>query len=628
MNIGFFPKLALDGIRKNKKLYAPFLLTCVGMVAMYYIMLFLATTPTMEHVPGSESMQAMLKFGSYVLAIFSVLFLFYTHAFLTRRRMKEFGLYNILGMDKHNISRILFWEMGAVAVISLGAGLFVGIVLSKLAELCLVNILQGDVTYTLSVSPESIALTAIVFSVLFLLLLLNALRQVYFTNAITLFRSENLGEKPPKANWVFGLAGFLILSAAYCIAVTIRDPLTALSMFFVAVIMVILATYLLFVSGSVLLCRILQKNKKYYYQPNHFVSVASMTYRMKRNGAGLASICILSTMVLVMLSASACLYFGMEDSMHARYPRDIIVTTQMDSLEYWQNSSLDRLREATNGQMTAYRANPTNVLDYRFATLSGQLQNGELETDPSNITDLDLLTYSSVYQVYFVPLADYNRMMGTDETLAEDEVLLYGMRSDYTEDFFTIKNGTTFQVKRVLDDFFENGYAATEMIPSLFVVIPDEGESLQELFSLNGPSASSMLRLNWLYGMDLGADMKTDTQIELHRSVEKAVIAEESGQIWCMVESLAHERADFLGMYGSIFFLGILLSIVFLFATILIIYYKQVSEGYEDQSRFAIMQKVGMTKTDIRKSINSQMLTVFLLPFVTAVLHLAFAFPM
>lgn len=280
MKRGFYLKLAWSGIRKNRRLYTPYLLTCVGMVMMFYVVSFLSECPVLEEMRGGMTLQSMLSFGSWVIGAFALIFLFYTNSFLIRRRKKEFGLYNILGMGKGNLARILLWESLIVAGIALIAGLFFGILLSKLAELGMVNLVNGDITFSLSLGPDAILRTLLLFAVIFLLLLLNALRQIHLTNPIELIHSENAGERPPKANWFLALAGIVILGAAYFIAVTIEDPVEALVWFFAAVIMVIVSTYLIFVSGSVAICRVLQKNKKYYYKTNHFVSVSSMVYRV------------------------------------------------------------------------------------------------------------------------------------------------------------------------------------------------------------------------------------------------------------------------------------------------------------------------------------------------------------
>ena len=311
-----YARLAWTGMRKNRRLYLPYLLSCAGMVLMFYILMGLSGSPVLGHMSGGTSSTIILRLGTVVIAVFALIFLFYTHSFLIRRREREFGLYNVLGMGKGNIARILLWETVITYGLTTGTGLLLGMVLYKLAELGMVRLLQVPVTYTLTVSVSSLLATAALFAAIHTLILLNGLRQLHGVSAVGLLRSESVGEKPPKAQWVLTAAGVVLLSGAYALAVSIKEPLAAFLWFFAAVIMVILATYLLFISGSVTLCRGLQRNKKYYYRPQHFVSVSSMAYRMKRNGAGLASICILSTMVLVMLASTASLYFGAEDAIN------------------------------------------------------------------------------------------------------------------------------------------------------------------------------------------------------------------------------------------------------------------------------------------------------------------------
>lgn len=470
MKTGFYPKLAFDGIRKNRRMYVPFICTCIGMVMMFYIISYLHYSDTIASMNGGQIMRSTLNLGSIVVGIFSCIFLFYTNSFLIRRRKKEFGLYHILGMGKLNIARILFWETLLTAVISLVLGIGFGILFSKLAELAMARLTHAQIIYSMHISPDSILFTLTVFGCIFILLFFNTLRQVHFSNAITLVQSESVGEKPPKGNILLGLLGMICLAAAYYLAVTVADPVSALGMFFIAVILVIVGTYLIMIAGSVLLCRLLQKNKRYYYKANHFVSISSMAYRMKRNGAGLASICILATMVLVMLSTTVSLYFGMDDVLSNRYP-------------------------------------------YQFNTTA---------------------SYNS-----FDTMSDENTASNRD-----DQILLANDLSSTISDFFT-------------QSYKQN-----------------------------------------------------------------------TGIMRCQFESRAANYEEFLADFGSLFYLAIVLSIVFLIAAVLIIYYKQISEGYEDQARFDIMQKVGMTKREIKKSINSQLLTVFFLPLVGAGIHLIFAFPM
>lgn len=624
-----YPKLALDGIRKNRRLYIPYLLTCIGMVMMYYIILFLGHSEATSHMRGADMVRSIVFLGSWVIAVFACIFLFYTNSFLMRRRKKEFGLYNILGMGKWNIAGILFWESLMIAVFTLFVGLLAGIIFSKLAELGLINIMHGEMFYPLSVSPDAIYMTLCVFGGIFLLLFLNALRQIRFSSAISLLHSENLGEKPPKGNWLLGVLGISILGAAYYIAVTIENPVTALVLFFVAVIMVIVGTYLIMIAGSVCFCRLLQKNKSYYYKRNHFVSVASMVYRMKRNGAGLASICILATMVLVMISSTTSLYFGGEDSLRNRYPRDTNLSFYAWDISTLSDANVDRIRDDILTAAGEFGVVPEAVVDYRCAYVTGLLTDEVVETDVTKINDFNLATYANVYQFWFVPLSDYNAMMGTEETLAEGEAFLYVNRGDYTGATLSFINGKSFQIKKKLDDFVSNAEAAMLIVPSIMLVVPDLAESVKGLDALADYYGNRMVSFTWNFNFDTG--LAIEEQESLHfrllQNFSGAAAHETYGYYSYQGESRELERADFYSLNGSFFYLGIFLSLVFLFAAVLIIYYKQISEGYEDQARFDIMQKVGMTGREIKKNINSQLLCVFFLPLALAACHLAFAFP-
>ena len=366
MKHNIYPKLAWTGIKKNKRLYLPYILTCIGMVMMFYIVSFLSVNEYLGSCKGGKEIQQMLFLGCGVIGVFATIFLFYTNSFLMRRRKKEFGLYNILGMGKWNIARVLLWEGVMIAVISLAAGLFGGIVFSKVGELCMVNILEAKAVFSMSIEKSSVVATIILFSIIFALILLNGLRQLHGANPIELLHSENTGEKPPRGNWLFAFCGTVLLGGAYYLAVTIENPLEAMIIFFIAVIMVIVATYLLFVSGSITICRGLQKNKKYYYKTNHFVSVSSMVYRMKRNGAGLASICILCTMVLVMVSSTVCLYIGKEESLSSRYPKDIDITVRRGSAEKLDSENLAKRRTVINDELAKYNMVPENILDFQI----------------------------------------------------------------------------------------------------------------------------------------------------------------------------------------------------------------------------------------------------------------------
>lgn len=629
MKMGFYPKLAWEGIRKNKRLYLPYIMTCIGMIMMHYIISYLSGAAILDSVLGSETVGYAMSLGSWVIAVFSVLFLFYTNSFLIRRRKKEFGLYNILGMGKWNIGRIVLWESVIVAVLSLVLGLAAGALLAKVFELAVANLMGAQITYEITIAPDVMVGTGMIYGGIFLLLLLNSLRQIATSNPLELLRSENAGEKPPKANWLVGLAGVIILGIAYYIALTIESPVTALVIFFVAAGMVVVATYFLFGAGSVVMCRLLQKNKRYYYKANHFVSVSSMTYRMNRNGAGLASICVLLTMVMVMLSSTAALYVGTEEQVLSRYPRDINLQIAMNECASLDNTKLDANRAEITGILGDDLSKVENLVDYRVGNTSGMLSNGEFSNERQDMQNFDYGMANDAVLLFVVPLEDYNRIMGTQQTLDDDEVLIYGYRTDYDAPTIRVNDGQTYRVKEVVDDWVSNGEASMTVIPTVYVFTNDVDAFTKPMQDMMTDWGTPMMTFDWMYCFDMDATEEEIADVfyairnsqwmnGLYESEEVASVTAECQDI---------EREGFYAMFGGLLSLGILLSILFLAAAVLIIYYKQISEGYEDQKRFDIMRKVGMTKRDIRKSINSQMLTVFFLPLVTAGIHLSVAFP-
>lgn len=627
MKTGFYLRLALDGIRKNKKLYIPYILTSTCMVIMYYIIMFLQFSKNIRSAVESVTVTTVLALGSWVIAVFSCIFLFYTNSFLMKRRKKEFGLYNILGMDKNNLGKIIFCETAVIWAITLVSGLGLGIAFSKLAELTMLSVLQLDTNYSFTISSQGLGMSAIVFSVIYLLLLLNSIRQIRYSAAVSLIKSENTGEKPPKANWLFGIAGIVLLAVAYYLAVTIKEPIQAITLFFVAVIMVIVATYLIMISGSVLFCRILQKKKNYYYKPNHFVSVSSMTYRMRRNGAGLASICVLATMVLVMLSSTASLYFGAEDAIVSRYPRDINIELSSVSTQILDEDFLTSIRSDIADIEKNYGTNPDNTFEYRCGEIFGLISKNSVETDIANVSGVSIADYSDIYTFYIIPIEDYNRLLGTSYTLKESEAMIYLFRDDahYNYDTISFNRGQTFKIVQRLDEFIDLSTAAMSVSPSLAIFVNDLDSATTELNAENlKDTSAAVINYQWRYGFD--TNIPEYRQIALSNDIRSYI--DERDESSFTVESREQNRADFFSLYGGLFCLGIILSVVFLIAAVLIIYYKQISEGYEDKARFEIMQKVGMTKKEIRKSINSQLLTVFFLPLLLAGLHLAFAFPM
>lgn len=633
MKTALYPRLAWDGLRKNKRLFTPYLLTCICMVMMFYILSFLGSPETCALLPrGSNTTGKILNLGSFVIFVFSAIFLYYTNSFLVRRREREFGLYNVLGMNKRNLARIVTWESLITAALSLVLGLALGIVLSKLAELGLVNMLGGDINYRIRIDVDSLTRALGLYAVIFAVIWLSTVVRVGRSSAVTLLRSESVGEKPPKANWLLGLAGVMVLAAAYYLAVSITNPLDAIVWFFVAVILVIIGTYLLLVAGSVLLCRVLQKNKKYYYRPEHFVSVSSMAYRMKRNGAGLASVCIIATMILVMISSSSCLYFGAEDAVMTRFPRETNITLNAENTAQLEDANLDIYRKGIADYAAEHDIPVKNVQDYRFINVSGLLD-GDTAQCYYRRAGVSV-SYADIRDFYIISAKDYAAKTGETVSLADDEVLLLTNKCSYDRGTLTLSMENvshTWHVKSVQSGSIVPP-SVGGLVAQITLVVNDPAAAV-EGFRTRDEDDMRLLRFEWIYGFDTGLDDEAsiDFESDLTSAIGQLVPEtdnENFGYSYLMTNSRGEASEDFYGSYGALFFIGIMLTLVFMLAAVLILYYKQISEGYEDQKRFEIMQKVGMTKKEIRRSIDSQLLTVFFLPLLLAGVHLAFAFPM
>ena len=631
MRRGFYLKLAAEGISKNRKFYFPYFLTCICMVMMFYIVAYLSMSADFSGVFGGDMLQSMLGFGVFVIAIFSLIFLYYTNSFLIRRRQKEFGLYNILGMGKRNLVKILLWENVLTAVIAIGTGLVFGILFSKLAEMAAMKILGGQTGFEIHVAFQPIVWTVVLFLAIFLLLVFRMVVSIFRLRPVEMLRSESAGEKPPKANWLLALIGAVLLGAAYYMAVAVLDPMTAMVLFFLAVVMVILATYLLFIAGSVVFCRLLQKNKKYYYKTRHFISLSSMTYRMKRNGAGLASICILSTMVLVTVSSTICLFAQAEDAVSKRYPQDIFIRLGTGSGAALSGQDTEAYISVVEEVLAEHGEEAAELHDYRMYSLDAYQTGSDFQIDLNQVPQIGQ-DNGELRGVYVLPLEDYNRLTGSDAELADDEALIYPYKMDYDYDTVCFEGVGTWKTEKLEQEPFRIGEADANALGSLFVVVKD-ASVMEEMCrikneSLEGEGASSIQRC---YSFDIGCGDEEQSEIYNEISDRFTVLSKEDSSgdyVYWYTESKAESRAEYVALFGGLFFLGILLGAVFLFGTVLIMYYKQISEGYEDQDRFDILMKVGMSRKEVKQSINSQVLTVFFLPLIAAGIHLAFAYPL
>ena len=628
MKINLYPKLAFDGVKKNSRLYIPYLVTCVLMVSVYYILHFLGNSGVMNGMPGGGTATQMMQMGTVVMSLFGAIFLFYTQSTLIKGRKKEFGLYSILGMNKRSIGRVMFFETLIIWAISVVAGLTVGIGLSKLAELGFTKLIEVPTRYTFSISGSSVVAAIITFTVIFFLIYIDSVRQIGFANPTQLVTAGRAGEKPPKANWIVGILGLIILGTGYYVALRIKQPLAALLWFFGAAILVTIGTYLVLIAGSIVLCKLLQKNKKYYYKTNHFVSVSSMTYRMKRNGAGLASICILLTMILVMLSSTSALYTGSEECLNMRYPNEIGAF----ACKYGYDESLDdlgnRLDDILKTVSESQGAEVTNNVTYSTYSISGYLDNSSLQITLNSMSEMAFIDYDKVAEIQFLDQEVYNRVFGNDVSLAPGEVLVGASKNVEIGDVLTVGD-TEFNVVGRIDEKVKDIDKTVEVAvsPSLYVIVNDVNSVAQQFTKYEDYDGEPMLAWFWYCRFDTGLD--ADGQVALAEELDNTLSAELEGlnfsNFYC--ESHEAERDDFVGTFGGLFFLGIMLSLIFLVSCVIIIYYKQVSEGFEDRANFEIMQKVGMTKKEIKDSINSQMFTVFMIPITLACLHLLVILP-
>lgn len=567
-------------------------------------------------------MQMILGMGTPVIAVFSWILLYYTNSFLIRRRQKEFGLYHILGMGKRELVKILIWENLMTAVISIAGGLLGGILFSKLAELAAVRIVGNHLGYKMTIEPKAIYYTVFLFLAIFAVILLRMLIFIFRTKPVDMMKSETAGEKPPKANWILAIVGLIILAGAYWIAVSIEEPMEAMLWFMVAVLMVIVATYLLFIAGSVAFCRLMQKKKNYYYKTRHFVSISSMVYRMKRNGAGLASICILSTMVLVMVSSTVCLYASIEGNLAKGYP-------QQFSVEMASGSSLEdkdreeKLKETVGQTINENKIKLKETKEYHILSTACVKTDEGIKFEHENIKSLD-----SLKMLYILTVADYNRLTGENLSLEKNELYVYLPDEAYEKDTFQVEGCGNWKNKGTPDNQFICGDDVETLNSGVYLIVPDEAvmdqfEAAQR--AVYGENASSE-KLCYAFDTDLSEEGQVSLVSELQNNISTLQLQDEQFPM-VNVNARAVSKSDYYALYGGLFFLGILLGSVFIFGMILIIYYKQITEGYEDQGRFSILMKVGMTRKEVRQSINSQVMTVFFLPLAMAGMHTAFSFP-
>ncbi len=621
MNGFFYGKLAVGNLKKNGRLYLPYILAAVGIGAMYYIMVALAGDEGIMDMPGAMELKMIMGLGCGVIMVFAIIFLFYTNSFLMKRRKKEFGLFHILGMEKRHIGRMMFWETCMVGFISIAGALTAGVILYKLVVLVLLRITGLEVPFGFRISGSGIATVAACFAVIFIMTLLYNLRQVQKANAIELLHSGSQGEREPKTRWLLALVGLAALGLGYGIAIVTEDPVGAMLLFFVAVLLVVLGTYCLFTAGSIAVLKMMRRNKKYYYKTKHFTSVSGMIYRMKQNAVGLANICILSTMVLVMVSGTVSLYAGVDDIIDIRYPKDFAITGYGGMPEEEKAALKGMFLQAaeetglTVGETTEYSTLSFTVWKSGENIVITSPQGG---TPEGSMCILELLT-----------LEEFNRFSKEQKELAEDEILVSVRQGDDGEQGYNF-NGMQFRIKEYLEDFTLEGLDTNVVYDGYFVVVKDS----QVLEKINGLQREAYGDRASTENYSLYANLSGEKQQKAAcgKRLEELLGAynQDKGEegLAVSINVKEEQREGFLIFCGGFLFLGVFLGFVFLMATVLIIYYKQVSEGYEDKERFEIMQKVGMGPREVKASIHSQILKVFFLPLVMACIHLTMAFPM
>jgi len=601
----FYPKLAWQNIRRNRQFYLPFLLTCIATAAMFYIMCFLTFNGGMEKMRGAAYISFMMQLGCYVIAFFSTIFLFYTNSFLMKRRRKELGLYNILGMGKGNLAVVLFLETLYTALLTLTLGLGLGILLSKLMLLILMKLIGFAVPFGFEISVKGILYSVCLFCFIFALILISSLIRIRLSNPIELLHGSSVGEKEPKTKTVLAVLGVLTLGVGYYIAIVTQKPLTALLLFFVAVILVIIGTYLLFTAGSIAVLKKLRNKKDYYYTTSHFIPVSGMIYRMKQNAVGLANICILATMVLVMVSGTVCLYLGTEDTLKVAYPTEIVAEIARPDA-----SARAAVTEAIGKAVSSGGEQLSNVTDFLSLSFTCKREGTDFGDSVQQYTTPD---DDSV--VRFLPASEYARLTGDKAAISDGEAYAYSDTTHIIDRFSSL--GKTFNVARWVSALPSVSEKASIVTDHYFFVVTDSD------FKALSSSASEVSPL-WYYGFDIGgtAQQQISCRDAVDAAIKSAGVPENSVNVY----SRASDRSDSYAMNGGFLFLGLFLGLVFLIATVLIIYYKQLSEGYDDRERFEIMQQVGLSRPEIRKAIRSQILVVFFLPLGTAVVHICFAF--
>lgn len=625
MRKGIFSKLAIQNIRNNKSTYIPYMITCIFCIAMIYMVEFLRDCPTLDQaVRHAAEVRMILSTGEIIVIIFCVIFLIYSNSFLMKRRQKEIGLYNVLGLEKTHIGIVMLLETIITTVISLTAGIAAGILGSKLALLLLLRLLHIPAVLGFYVSLKGIVICMVMFGGIFLLILFLNLAKIRLNRPVELLHGNNTGEKEPKAKWLMALIGFVCLGIGYYLAITTESPISAISIFLLAVILVMAGTYLLFTAGSIVILKFLRRRKKFYYKTGNFISISGMLYRMKQNAVGLASICILSTGVLLMISMTVSIYFGMNDIMVNRYPYDTDLSITGISEEECQ-TAIDAFEKAISDNAVPVDKKAEEI----YLTIISHFDHGQIQIAEQNT----LRDSASVLTLSLVRQSEYEKLTGTDPALQDGKILAWASNISEKSDSLTV-NDSVFSVKKWLTDSPLTCGQDIVYGNAVFVVTDSDFEKFDEMRTemYKDTSASPAGQdLTVHLGLDItGSD---STKIAYGTPVLDAIkTLKDNGQLsatsWITSGIRAQEYDSYYADNGSLLFIGIFLGSLFLLGTAMTIYYKQISEGYEDQNQFEIMQKVGLNHREVRSSIRRQILMVFFLPLLMAMLHISMAFPL
>ena len=625
MRKGIFSKLAVQNIRNNKSTYIPYMITCIFCIAMIYMMEFLRDCPTLDRaVRHAAEVRMILSTGEVVVVIFCVIFLIYSNSFLMKRRQKEIGLYDILGLERNHIGIVLLLETIFTTILSLTGGIAIGILASKLSLLLLLRLLHIPAVLGFYISTKGIITCLLMFGAIFLLILLLNLRRIHLSRPVELLRGNNTGEREPKAKWLMALLGFICLGIGYYLAITTESPIKAITIFLLAVILVMAGTYLLFTAGSIVILKFLRRRKSFYYKTGNFISISGMLYRMKQNAVGLASICILSTGVLLMISMTVSIYFGMNDIMVNRYPYDTDISITGVGEEECQ-TAIETFEKAISDNKVPVDKKAEEI----YLTIISRIDHGQIQiAEPGTLTESgSVLTLSLVRQ------SEYEKLTGTNPALQDGEILAWASKMTEKSDSLTV-NDSVFSVKKWLENSPLTCGRDIVYRNAAFVVTDSDFEKFDKMRTemyKNTSATPAGQDLTVHLGLDItGSD---ETKIAYGTPVLDAIKAlQDNGHLsdnsWITSGIRAQEYDSYYADNGSLLFIGIFLGALFLLGTAMIIYYKQISEGYEDQNRFEIMQKVGLSHREVKSSIRRQILMVFFLPLLMAMLHISMAFPL